>query len=243
MFLGTIGMDQMTAVKRFTFGKLSLMSGLTAVAVCFGMFGIAEVLNQAGDPESVKVRKQKLDKLRIDWKETLSLLPLAIRCSLIGAVIGALPGTGGNIASIVAYDHAKKVVKNPKVPFGEGAIEGLVAPESSNNAAVGGAYVPMLALGIPGDNTSAILISALYIHGITPGTTLMTNSPQMYYLIIACILVGNILLLPISMSGIKIVAKRAEIPKKVLLPFIVVLCVAIFHVFFDIYIIVKINIV
>ena len=188
MFLGSVGMDQMTAVKRFTFGSIELTSGIAAVAVCFGMFGIAEALNQVSDPEQVKVRKQKLDRLKVNWKETLKHLPLTIRCSLIGGVIGALPGTGGNIASIVAYNYAKKSVKEPEVPFGEGAIEGLIAPESSNNAAVGGAYVPMLALGIPGDNTSAILISALYIHGVTPGTTLMTNSPDMYYLIIACIL-------------------------------------------------------
>lgn len=101
----------------------------------------------------------------------------------------------------------------------------VVAPESSNNAAVGGAYVPMLALGIPGDNTSAILIAALFIHGITPGTTLIRNTPQMYYLIIACLLIGNIILLPISLTGLKFFAKIAEIPKQVLLPLIVVLCV------------------
>lgn len=225
MFLGSVGMDQMTAVKRFTFGSIELTSGLAAVAVCFGMFGIAESLNQVSNPENVKVRKQKLDRMKVNWKETAKHLPLTIRCSLIGGIIGALPGTGGNIASIVAYNYAKKNVKNPEVPFGEGAIEGLVAPESSNNAAVGGAYVPMLALGIPGDNTSAILISALYIHGVTPGTTLLTNSPDMYYLIIACILIGNIILLPVSLSGIKIFAKIAEVPKEVLLPLIVVLCV------------------
>ncbi|WP_434310267.1 tripartite tricarboxylate transporter permease [Hominifimenecus sp. rT4P-3] len=225
MFLGCIGMDGMTAVKRFTYGSINLMSGIDMIAVCIGMFGLSECLFQIGDPGSVEAKKQKIGKIRINVKEVVEHFPLALRSSLIGIAIGALPGTGGNIASIVAYSQAKKNVKNPKVPFGEGAIEGLVAPESSNNAAVGASYIPMLSLGIPGDTTAGLLIAALYMHGITPGPTLFDNSSDIYHLIIACILIGNIILLPVSLSGLRFFAKIAEIPKHVMLPIIIMLCV------------------
>lgn len=225
MFLGCIGMDGMTAVKRFTYDNVNLMSGIDMIAVCIGMFGLSECLFQIGDPRESKVKKQNIGKIRINIKEVIEHFPLTLRSSVIGIAIGALPGTGGNIASIVAYSQAKKTVKNPKVPFGEGAIEGLVAPESANNAAVGAAYIPMLALGIPGDATAGLLIAALYMHGITPGPTLFENSRSIYCLIIACILIGNIILLPASLSGLKLFAKIAEVPKHVLLPLIVMLCV------------------
>lgn len=225
MFLGCVGMDTMTAVNRFTFGNMNLMSGITSIAIMIGSFGMAESLFQVSDLRKATVMKQKLDHLRPNLKEVIKYLPLTIRCSLIGAFIGALPGTGGDIAAIVCYDHAKRTTKNPEVPFGQGAVEGLVAPECANNAAVGGAYVPMLALGIPGDSVAAIIISALMIHGITPGPTLVNEQPQMFYLIIACIIVGNILLLPAALTGLKAFAKAASVPKEILLPFIIVLTV------------------
>lgn len=223
MFLGSVGMDSMTAVNRFTFGNVNLMSGITSTAIMIGTFGMSESLFEVRDLRKVTVRKQKLDRVWPSMKEVIKYFPLTLRCSLIGALIGALPGTGGDIAAIVSYDHAKRTVKNPEVPFGEGAIEGLVAPESSNNAAVGGAYVPMLALGIPGDSVAAIIISALLIHGITPGPTLVNQDPQMFYMIMGCIVLGNIILLPVSLTGIKVFAKIAETPKEILLPLIIVL--------------------
>lgn len=225
MFLGCVGMDTMTAVNRFTFGNVNLMSGITSIAIMIGTFGMSESLFQVRDLRNVTVRKQKLDRMRPSIKEVVKYFPLTLRCSLIGAFVGALPGTGGDIAAIICYDHAKRSVKHPEVPFGEGAIEGLVAPESANNAAVGGAYVPMLALGIPGDSVAAIIISALLIHGITPGPTLVNSQPQMFYMIIACIIVGNIILLPVALTGIKVFAKIAETPKEILLPVIIVLTV------------------
>jgi putative tricarboxylic transport membrane protein len=150
-------------------------------------------------------------------------MPLALRCSVIGTIIGALPGSGGTIASLLAYQHAENSTKNPEVPFGEGAIEGIVAPESSNNAAVAGAFIPMLTLGVPGDGITAIIMSALIVHGMNPGPLLMTKSPDVFYITCALLLIAGFLLLPFGLTGIKVFAKFVEIPKGRLFPMIVIL--------------------
>ena len=127
--------------------------------------------------------------------------------------IGALPGTGGDIAALFAYDTAKRMTKNPEVPFGEGAMEGLIAPESANNATVPAAYIPMLTLGIPGDGYAAIVIGALYIHGLNPGPTLPSSNPEIVGVIAACLILSNLFLLIAGFTGIKAFAKIVEIPK------------------------------
>ena len=138
-------------------------------------------------------------------------------------VVGALPGAGGDIAALMAYDHAKRTTKNPSRPFGEGAYEGIVAPESANNAAVGGAYIPMLTLGIPGDAVTAVIIGALYIHGLKPGPMLMIETPHLFWFCVGNLTLANIFLLPMGLSGIRIFAKIVETPKAILLPLILVL--------------------
>ncbi|MCJ7836749.1 tripartite tricarboxylate transporter permease [Cuneatibacter sp. NSJ-177] len=117
-----------------------------------GLFGFSEALIQIQDVQFAASVKQKVDKIRPHMSDVIHYFPLTIQTSLMGIFIGALPGTGGDIAALFAYDHAKRVTKNPKVPFGQGAVEGLVAPESANNAAVPAAYIPMLAFGVPGDS-------------------------------------------------------------------------------------------
>ena len=138
-------------------------------------------------------------------------------------VIGALPGAGGDIAALMAYDHAKRTTKNPSRPFGEGAYEGLVAPEAANNAAVGGAYIPMLTLGIPGDAVTAVIIGALYIHGLKPGPMLMLETPHLFWFCVGNLVLANLFLLPMGLSGIRIFAKIVETPKPILMPLILVL--------------------
>ena len=145
-----------------------------------GFFGVAEVLVQLHSL-AVKPVKQNVTKILPSWALLKKYLPLALRCSSIGVVIGALPGAGGDIAALMAYDHAKRTTKNPSRPFGEGAYEGIVAPESANNAAVGGAYIPMLTLGIPGDAVTAVIIGALYIHGLKPGPMLLIETPHLFW--------------------------------------------------------------
>ncbi len=222
--LGMVGMDTMTAIPRFTFGNVYLMSGIDYVVAMIGLFGVSEVLIQVLDKDS-PIIKQKLSKIIPSIKIIKEHMGLTIRSSIVGALIGALPGAGGDLAALIAYDQAKRTTQNPEVPFGEGAIEGLIAPESANNACIGGAFIPMLTLGIPGDSVTAILIGALTIHGMQPGPTLMTSTPHLFYFIVGALILSNIFLIIFGLTGIKIFAKLVEIPRGILLPGIVILSV------------------
>jgi putative tricarboxylic transport membrane protein len=224
VLLGLVGMDPLTGVGRFTFGNIGLLSGINYVTAMIGLFGLSEALVQIKEIDVVAA-KQQIDRIIPSFKSVVKYLPLSIRTSLMGVFVGALPGTGGDLAALLAYDHAKRTVKNPKVPFGEGAMEGLVAPESANNAAIGGAFIPMLTLGIPGDAVTAIIIGALFIHGLKPGPMLMVESPEVVWLIVGGLFVSNVFLLIFGLTGIKIFAKIVEIPKSILMPIIIILSV------------------
>lgn len=222
--IGLVGMDMVTAQPRLTMGSMELLGGIHYVVVMIGLFGVAEAFYQLHNMAKVPV-KQNVDKIVPPLNMVLKFLPLSIRTSIIGVVVGALPGTGGDIASLFAYDHAKRTVKNPEVPFGEGAYEGLVAPESANNAAVGGAYVPMLTLGMPGDAVTAVMIGALVIHGLNPGPMLMIETPYMFWFTVGNLALANVFLLFFGLTGIKLFTKIVEVPKAIMIPLILVLCV------------------
>ena len=224
ILLGMVGMDPITAEHRFTFGNTYLLSGVDHVVAMIGLFGVSEVLVQINTRELPAV-KQKVDKIIPSFASIKKYLPLTIRSSIVGMLVGALPGAGGDIAALITYDQAKRTVKNPEVPFGEGAIEGLVAPESANNAAIGGAFIPMLTMGIPGDSVTAIILGGLYIHGLKPGPMLMTDTPHLFYLIVSTLAISNIFLLIFGLTGVKIFTKLVEIPKGILLPIIIILSV------------------
>jgi len=224
LFLGTVGVDPQTAVRRFTFGNVYFNSGIDYVVVMIGLFGLSEALVQLSQL-NIETVKQKVDKIIPSWKETLKNIPLTLRSSFVGIMIGALPGAGGEIAALLAYDQAKRSVRNPEVPFGEGAIEGLIAPEAANNSAIGGAFIPMLCVGIPGDSITAILISALTVYGLRPGPNFLSNTPHLFWLIVACLTLSAIFLLVFGMTGIKMFAKIVEIPKEILMPIIIVISV------------------
>lgn len=224
ILLGMVGMDSLTGQPRFTFGSLNLMNGINYVTAMIGLFGVSEALMQI-KLKDMPVVKQKIDKIIPSWKTLVDMLPLSLRSAFIGVMVGALPGTGGDIAALIAYDNAKRTVKNPTRPFGEGALEGLVAPETANNAAIGGAFIPMLTLGIPGDPVTAIFIGALFIHGIKPGPMLMVESPELFWFIVVSLLIANVFLLIFGLTGIKIFTKLVEIPKSILIPIIIILSV------------------
>ncbi len=224
LMLGIVGMDPISGLGRLTFGNVNLRGGISYIAVMIGLFGVGEALFQLLHRNQPIVR-QKVDSIRPPKNKLLKLFPLSLGSGVIGTLVGALPGAGGEIAALLAYDTAKRVVRHPEVPFGEGAYEGVVAPESANNAAVGGALIPMLTLGIPGDSVTAILIGALAIHGIRAGPMLMTESPDLFNNLVFLLLLANIFLLVLGMMGIKLFAKMAEIPRNILLPMIIVVSV------------------
>ncbi len=224
VIFGMVGMDPLTAEGRFTFGTISLLGGIHFVIAMIGLFGVSEALVQLHQIGVTPV-KQDVSKIIPSWSVISKYIPLAIRTSFIGVFIGALPGTGGDIAALLAYDHARRSVKKPSRPFGKGAYEGLIAPESANNAAIGGAFIPMLTLGIPGDAVTAVFIGALFIHGLKPGPMLMIETPHLFWFTVGNLALSNIFLLIFGLTGIRIFTKMVELRKGILIPMIIVLSV------------------
>ena len=222
--IGAVGRDPLTFTERFTFDLQIMEGGISFIAVMIGMFGVSEALLQLHHVDKTAV-KQKISRIVPSLGTVKKHLPLSMQTSTIGVIIGALPGTGGDIAALMAYDHAKRVTKNPSRPFGDGAIEGLVAPETANNAAVGGAFIPMMTLGIPGDAVTAIMIGALFIHGLNPGPMLMVDNPNMFWFIVGALVMANFFILLFGLTGIKIFTKIVEMPRSVLIPLILLLSI------------------
>lgn len=224
VLLSMVGMDSFTGQGRFTFGSVYLMSGIHYVAIMIGLFGVSEALVQIHDI-AIRPIKQNVKKIIPSWRLFFKHLPLIIKSALIGMWVGALPGTGGDIAALLAYGHARRSVKNPTRAFGQGAYEGVIAPETANNAAIGGAYIPMLTLGIPGDAVTAVLIGALFIHGLKPGPMLMIETPHLFWFTVGSLVLANIFLLIFGLSGIRIFTKLVEVRKGLLLPMIIIISV------------------
>ncbi|MDR1935014.1 MAG: tripartite tricarboxylate transporter permease [Candidatus Accumulibacter sp.] len=220
--IGLIGMDPETGQGRMNFGTLNLLGGIHFVVIMIGTFGISEALVQL-QTKAVPV-KQNISRITPEWSVVLDNMFLTLRASTIGVVVGALPGTGGDIAALMAYDHARRTVKNPyPAAFGHGAYQGLIAPEAAANAAIGGAFVPMMTLGIPGDSVTAVLIGALIIHGLRPGPMLMREQPEFFWFVVGALLIANVFLYVWGMTGIRAFSKIVEIPKPYIIPIIVVL--------------------
>lgn len=218
--LGMVGMDALTGVERFTFGNLELKSGINYIACMLGLFGLSEVLIQLHNLGKTKVNVV-IGKLLPPLIYLVKFLPLTIRTSIIGVVVGILPGAGGEISSLIAYDHAKKTVKNPTRPFGKGAYEGLVAPEVAVMSTNGGAMIPMLTLGIPGDAVTAVLIGAMTIHGLKPGPMLMMETPEIFWIILGAAIVSLIFVIIWGLSAVSFFARVILIPKYILMPVII----------------------
>ena len=222
--LGMVGLDPLTAEERFTFNILELTGGVPYIAAMIGFFGVAEVFVQLHQLD-IKPIRQKLEKILPSLSLVKKYLPLSIQTSFIGVFIGALPGTGGDIASLLAYDHARRITDKPSSPFGEGAYEGLIAAETANNAAVAGAYIPMLTLGMPGDAVTAVIIGALFIHGIQPGPLMLVETPHLFWFTVGNLTLANIFVLIFGLTGIKLFTRIAQCPKGILIPLILVLSV------------------
>lgn len=220
IILGLVGMDSLTGVQRFTFGNLELQSGINYIACMLGLFGLSEVLMQLHNLGKTKV-DVVIGKLFPPLIFMIKFLPLTIRTSLIGVIVGILPGAGGEISTLLAYDHARKTVKNPTRPFGKGAYEGLIAPEVAVMSTNGGAMIPMLTLGIPGDAVTAVLIGAMTIHGLKPGPMLMIENPELFWVIVGAAMISLVFILVWGLLAVSFFAKVILIPKYILMPIII----------------------
>jgi putative tricarboxylic transport membrane protein len=223
LLISTIGIDQQTGVARFAFDRIWLLDGVGFIVLTVALFGVGEVLSSAGmaTPRPITTIKNLLPS-RAEWKQ--SRMPI-LRGSFIGFFVGVLPATGATIASFISYIVEKKVAKDPS-RFGKGAIEGVAGPESSNNAAAAGAMVPMLALGVPGSGTTAIILGALIMFGIRPGPELFDKNAELVWTVIASMYIGNAILLVMNLPLAGLFAQLLRVPYSWLYPPILALCVA-----------------
>jgi len=219
LLLTTVGVDPFTGFPRFTFGMSELGDGFAFIPALIGLFAIGEVLIQAENfiPKSKVI--DQFSKQFPNWKMIRKLWKVIIKSSIVGTIIGAIPGAGGTVATFIAYDQAKKSSKSPE-QFGKGSLEGVAAPEAANNAAVGGALIPLLTLGIPGSASSAVLIGALFMHGLVPGPELFIKQSDLVYGLFAALLIANIFMLIIGWWGNRLFVKVIAIPPAILLAII-----------------------
>ena len=222
--LGTVGMDDVFGVSRFDFGNMYLKRGIEFGVVAMAVFGINELFGTLLEPqdEDIKIEKVKLKDLypnREEWKR--SVIPI-LRGTVIGFLIGLIPGPAGTLASFSSYAAEKKVSKHPE-EFGHGAIEGVAGPESANNAASSAAFVPLLSLGLPFAPPSALLLTAFITHGIQPGPTLITQHPDVFWGLIASMYIGNVFLMIINLPMVGVFASILKCPAKILMPIVMVI--------------------
>ena len=224
LFFSLIGTDSVVGTARLTFGIRNLQSGINTVPALVGLFGFAEVLSVVCSKE-LTAEILQFKRQVVKTKEILKHFWHSLYYSTIGVLIGALPGAGGPVAAFIAYGQAKKIVKNPSREFGDGAVEGIVASESSNNAVIGGALIPMLTLAIPGDATTAVLLSVFYIHGLRPGPTFLMTDADKFGLLIGTSLIACVFLLLIGLVAGPYLSKVISVPKRIMMPIVTVLCV------------------
>jgi TctA family transporter len=232
VLIGCVGTDVNTGLTRFTFGIPELYDGIGLVAIAMGLFGISEVISSIKQPDRGELKGSSVtlrsmmptrDDVRRFW------MPM-LRGSAIGSFFGALPGTGGTIASFMSYAIEKKLAKEPE-RFGKGAIEGVVSPEAANNAADQTAFIPTMTLGIPGSVVMALILGALMIHGITPGPNLIAEKPEMFWGLIMSFWIGNFMLLILNIPLIGVWVRILAIPYKVLYPAILMfVCMGVYSI-------------
>jgi putative tricarboxylic transport membrane protein len=223
VMISLVGIDSQTATLRFTFGQVELYEGIEFLIVALGVFALAEVLvmiskrGLGGAPSGVS-------SLRLTRKEAATLTPPTLRGSVLGFFTGVLPGAGATVASFLSYSLEKRIAKDAKT-FGTGNIKGVAAPESANNGAAVGSFVPLLTLGVPGSGTTAILLGALLVLGVQPGPMMLDDRPEVFWGVVASMYIGSIVLLILNLPLIPLFAKVLNTPRPVLLPLVVVFCV------------------
>lgn len=236
LLIGIVGTDVNTGTLRFNFGVLELSDGISLVAMAMGLFGIPEIIHSLSNAQNTKVETKVTLRSMIPSRQEFrqTVMPM-LRGSGVGGFFGSLPGTGPSIASFMAYALEKKVAKDP-TRFGKGAIEGVTAPESANNAAAQTGFVPTLSLGIPGDAVMALMLGALIIHGIQPGPMLITDQPELFWGLIVSFAIGNIMLVVLNIPLISVWVSILKIPYRLLYPAIIIfVCLGTYSVTNDVF--------
>ena len=224
--IALVGLDPIFGSERFTFGRMELLSGISFVPVMIGLFGIGEVLSQiftksrttSADTQTVTQIKRVIPT----FKEVKDLTPVALLSSLIGVVIGVIPGAGADIAGLVAWDQSRRIAKRPE-EYGKGSLEGLAASTTANNACLGGALTTMMALGLPGDAVTAILIGAFIIYGVQPGPIMFRDHASFVYMVITLMMLANVAFLAVGFFFSKVLTKFLSLPQSFIWSTIIIL--------------------
>ncbi len=219
---GTVGLDPMTATPRFTFGELTMLNGISLLAMLTGLFAISELFIQVVSPRRAQA-KIAVPRAKISGGDIRAKLPTILRGSAIGIVLGSIPGLGATPAAFLSYSEAKRASKKPE-DFGQGSLEGVAAAESANNATAGGALIPLMALGVPGDVITAVLLGAFLIHGLAPGPQLFTEDLDLVYAIFIALMMATLMLPLVGLVAIRLFSRIVMIPRHVLYPIIAILC-------------------
>ncbi len=225
LLISCVGMDKLMGVQRFTFGNYRLLRGIPLLTVLIGVFALAEFFTQCqkkGDNKD-EVVEQHIGRVLPTWMDFKGFALAAIVGGIIGVFIGIIPGTGGSISCFLAYQVAKKLSKH-KDQFGNGALEGVAAPEASNNGTTGGALIPMLCLGVPGDVVTSVMLGALILIGVKPGPQLFENSPVIVYSIFAGMFIIQFIMLFIGLGCAKFSPHLLKVPRTLLMPIVAILC-------------------
>lgn len=224
MLLATMGTDVMTSLPRFAYGNETLLNGLDIAPVMIGIFGIGEILKDMGKP-SAKLYEGKIGRLMPNKEDFKTSIAAGWRGTLIGTILGVLPGMLASITSFLSYSYEKQRSKTPE-RFGKGAFEGLAGPEAANNAAAMAGFIPLLSLGIPTSPTMALILAAMFVLGVLPGPTMFTENATFTWTIIASFFVANAILLVLNLPLVGLWARLATVPFNIMAPIIVTLCLA-----------------
>jgi putative tricarboxylic transport membrane protein len=225
LMLATVGTDQTSGVQRFTFGSLELLDGIEFLMLAMATFALTEalsiILTRDASSDSLKPKMIGFKSLKVTKKEFKLIAPTIARSSILGFFIGVLPGAGATLGSFMAYGMERNLAPpEEQAKFGKGSLRGLAAPETGNNAASSGSFVPLLCLGIPGSGTTAVMLGALIAYGIEPGPRMFTDSPEVFWGIIMSMYLGNIFLLVLNLPLIPYFAKLLAIPRNFMVPMI-----------------------
>jgi putative tricarboxylic transport membrane protein len=224
MSLAMIGLDPLTATPRFTFGRIELSDGLNFAAMAIGLFGISEILMSFGQNADERPKAPKLREMIPTKKEAKDSIMPTLRGSGIGFFFGIVPGVGHIVSTFASYAVEKSLSKNPE-EFGKGAVAGVAGPETANNATTGAAMIPLLVLGIPAIPVTAVLLSALTVHGVQPGPSLITDHPGIFWGLIASMLVGNLMLVILNLPLVSLFVSMLRIPYGYLAPLVLLISI------------------